>query len=344
MIEFFNIHNIYITILLPILILLFWWSRKTYTSNLRKFGGAKVLEHLMPDSSKYVPTIKFSILLIALSLVIIILCRPCVSHKKETTTGSGNEVFIVLDVSNSMLASSSGDQNGTPRLLKAKMLLEKLINTFKDDRVGLIVFAGNAYLQLPMTSDFISAKQYLDIVSTDMAPTQGTAISEALTLAMNSFTVDEDKHKAIILLTDCEDHQGEAVQVATEASKHNIQVDVIGLGTSQGVPIPVNKDRNEFLKNYNGETVKTALNEQLAKDIATAGKGIYVNGNSSSVLSDISSQLGKLSKSELKTVRHDANAELFPIFTLLALILLILDVFILDKKIGWLRNFNFFSK
>ena len=134
MIEFFNIHNIYITILLPILILLFWWSRKTYTSNLRKFGGAKVLEHLMPDSSKYVPTIKFSILLIALSLVIIILCRPCVSHKKETTTGSGNEVFIVLDVSNSMLASSSDDQNGTPRLLKSKMLLEKLINTFKDEQ------------------------------------------------------------------------------------------------------------------------------------------------------------------------------------------------------------------
>ena len=115
MIEFFNIHNIYITILLPILIQLFWCSRKTYTSNLRKFGGAKVLEHLMPDSSKYVPTIKFSILLIALSLVIIILCRPCVSHKKETTTGSGNEVFIVLDVSKSMLASSSDDQNGTPR-------------------------------------------------------------------------------------------------------------------------------------------------------------------------------------------------------------------------------------
>ena len=344
MIEFANIHNIYLVVLLPILILLYWWSRKSYSSRLRKFGQIKVLQHLMPDSSKYVPTIKFSLLLVSLSLIIIILCRPCIDKKEETTTGSGNEVFIVLDVSNSMLASSSDDPNGTPRLVKAKMLLERLINTLKNDRVGKIVFAGNAYLQLPMTSDHLSAKQYLDVISTEMAPTQGTAVSDALTLAMNSFTVDDDKHKAIILLTDCEDHEGEAVQVAAEAAKHHIQIDVIGLGTSEGVPIPINKNNNEFFKDFNGEIVKTSLNEQLAKDIASAGEGIYVNGNSSSALSDITSQLNNLSKSQLKTIKYNASSELFPIFVTIALFLLILDVFILDKKIGWLRNIKFFSK
>ena len=344
MVEFTNIHNFYLLLILPVIILLYWWSRRSYHLNLKKFGKINVLKHLMPDTSKDIPTIKFIILFVAVIFIVIVLCRPCIDRKEETTTGSGNEVFILLDVSNSMLASSTDDSNGTSRLTKSKMLLEKLINTLKNDRVGLIVFAGNAYLQLPMTSDYISAKQYLDVISTDMASTQGTAISDALTLAINSFTVDDDKHKAIILITDCEDHQGEAVKIASEAAAHNIQIDVIGIGSGKGVPIPVDKNGDNYLKNFNGETVYTALNEQLAKDIATAGKGIYVNGNSSSALSELTTQLGNLSKSKLKTVKYNASSELFPIFASIALILLILDLFILDKKISWLKNIKFFSK
>lgn len=344
MIEFANQQYFILFVLLPLIGLLYWWSKKRRVYNLSKFGNIKVLEHLMPDASKYMPIIKTSIMVVVVAILVIIICRPLINKKEVTITDSGNEVFIILDVSNSMLASSTDDINGTSRLDKSKILLEKMIGSLKNDRVGIIVFAGNAYLQLPMTSDFVSAKQYIDIISPEMAPTQGTAIAEAIELAMNSFTADKEKHKAIILITDSEDHLGEAVDMATEASKQNIQIDVVGLGNAKAMPIPIDSQKEEYLKDFNGETVYTALNEQLAQDIAKAGSGIYVNGNSSSAFQELNSQLKKLSKSELKTTKYNSASELFPIFVWIALVLLIVELFILDKKIEWLKDIKFFSK
>lgn len=177
-----------------------------------------------------------------------------------------------------------------------------------------------------------------------MVPSQGTAISDAIELASNAFTEDDTTHKAIILITDCEDHDGLAVEAASKAIKQNIQVDVIGLGSTKGMPIPINKEKTEFLKDFNGETVYTALNENLAKEIAKAGNGIYVDGNSSSAVNNILSQLNKLAKSQLKIDRYDAASEQFPFYAWIALIFLIIDIFIMDKKISWLRNIKFFSK
>lgn len=336
--------NIYLFLIIPIIVVIYWLGKRMSINRLKKFGNLSTLSHLMPDVSKYIPNIKLSLQLIALVALIFALCRPRHGEKEETSTQAGNEVYIAIDVSNSMLASATDDPNGTSRLVKAKLLLEKLIEKLSNDKVGLIIYAGEAYMQLPITSDYISAKQYLDVISPDMIPSQGTAIADAIELAMNNFTADETKHKALILITDAEDHVGEAIDMAKNAAKQNIQIDVIGLGSSKGAPIPINKDRTQFMTDYNGEIVNTALNEKLAQELADAGKGIYVNGSSSSALSSLTSQLDKLSKSELKTVKYKATAEQFPLFVWIALIILIIDVFILNKKVSWLKDIKFFSK
>ena len=334
-----------ILFLLPILIiLLYWWSRHNRIIQLKKIGNLTVLSNLMPDVSKYMSNIKIILNIIIVIVLVLILCRPRHGEKELTNSQYGNEIFIALDVSNSMLASSTDDPNGTSRLNKAKLLLEKLITKLDNDRIGLIVFAGEAYLQLPITSDFVSAKQYIDIISTDMVPSQGTAIADAIELAMNAYSADVSMHKALILITDSEDHLGDAVSMAKNAHKQNIQVNVIGLGSEKGAPIPINKESNQFLTDYNGQTITTALNVKLAQDLANAGNGIYVNANSGTAINDISKQLDKLSKSELKSVKYKASAEMFPVFAWIALILLIIDIFVLEKKINWLKNIHFFSK
>lgn len=336
--------HIYLFILLPLIILLYWFSRKSYFYKLKKFGNINVLENLMPDASKYKPAIKICLQLVVVTAIIIVLCRPQSGAKEATDTIAGNEIFIALDVSNSMKASATDDHNGVSRLDKAKLLLEKIVDRLENDKVGLIVFAGDAYLQLPMTTDFISAQQYLNIISTDMVSSQGTAIADAIDMAINAYTFDEDKHKALILITDCEDHIGEAIEKAKEASKQNIQINVIGLGSKNGAPIPINSNKTEYMSDYNGQIVKTALNEQLAKDIAMSGNGIYVNGATPTALNEIEKQLDKLAKSELKTLRYKSSAEQFPFFAWIALFFLVFDIFVLDRKISWLKKINFFSK
>ncbi len=343
MFNFANPEYIYLCIIIPIIILLYWLNRRSRIKKLKIFGNLSTLHHLMPDVSKYIHGVKVVIYIVAIIALIIMIMRPRSGEKEQIVNTTGSEIFIALDVSNSMLASSTDDPNGMSRLDKAKLLLEKLFEKRRNDKVGLIVFAGDAYLQLPLTTDIISAKQYLDIISTDMVPSQGTAIAEAIEMAMNAFSSDATTHKGLILITDSEDHIGEAVEMAANADKQNIQVNVIGLGTSNGAPIPIDKDKLAYFTN-NGEIVKTALNAKLAKDIANAGSGIYVNGTTSSALDDISSQLDKLSKSELKTHKYKSTAELFPLFAWIAIVMLFIEVFIPNKKISWLRKFIFFSK
>ena len=194
--------------------------------------------------------------------------------------------MICLDVSNSMLASSTDDEAGVSRLQRAKFILEKMIDKMQNDKVGLIVFAGDAYTQLPITSDYISAKMFLNNISTGMVPTQGTAIGAAIDMAMNSFTPDDKMGKAIIVITDGENFEDNAVDEAKRAANAGIQVDVVGLGSGRGVRIPVG--RNSYMINpMTGEEVLTKLDESTAMEIAKAGKGIYVNGATSSAVSDI---------------------------------------------------------
>ncbi|MCM1449818.1 MAG: VWA domain-containing protein, partial [Clostridiales bacterium] len=229
-------------------------------------------------------------------------------------------------------------------LNRAKFLLGKMVDALDNDRVGLIVFAGESYTQLPITTDFVSAKMYINDINTDMVSTQGTAIGNAIGKAMNSFSPDEDINRAIVLITDGENHEGDAIDMATQAHKAGIQVDVIGVGSVKGAPIPVNAARGEYFKDYNGQPVTTALNEEMAREIAQAGGGIYIAGSSSNAVSELTDQLDNLQKSELKNVKYKSSAEQFPLFVFFALLLIIADVFIFDRKIGWLRKYTFFSK
>ncbi len=344
MVSFAYPYLLYLLLLIPIIFLLFLWAQISKKKRLMRFGKLAILERLMPDASKYKPWVKISVQLLVIATLIIVLARPRAGAKEQVSNVKGIEVMIAMDVSNSMLASSTDDPNGISRLQRAKHILEKLIDKLDNDKVGLIVFAGEAYTQLPITSDFISAKMFINSINTEMVPTQGTAIGAAIDMAMHSFSPDENTQKAIIVITDGENQVGDAVEMAKAAQSQGVQVEVIGLGSTKGAPIPLNAARNSFLKDSDGRPVTTFLNEKMAQEIANAGNGIYVSGNSSSAVSDIDNPLETLAKSDLERVGYSSSAEQFPVFAWIALVILIIDIFILDRKISWLKKINFFSK
>lgn len=344
MVSFAYPQLLYLLFIIPIIVLLFLWAKKTKKSKLLRFGDVNSLQPLMPDASKYKGWLKLIFQLVALASLIIVLARPRAGAKEEVTNVRGIEVIIALDVSNSMLASSNDDPNGISRLNRAKFLLERLIDKLNNDKIGLIVFAGEAYTQLPITSDFVSAKMFVNSINTEMVPTQGTAIGAAINMAMNSFTPDESTQKSIIVITDGENHEDDAIGIAKQATEMGIQVNVIGLGSPKGAPIPLNATKGIFMKDATGKPVTTYLNENMAKEIAKAGNGIYVAGGNSSAVSDVASQLDKLEKSDLERVVYSSSAEQFPVFAWLTLIFLIIDIFILEGKNALLKKINFFSK
>lgn len=343
MFSFANPYLLYLLFLLPLVALLFLGSQWSRKRKLKRFGQLSVLQHLMPDASRYKPWLKLVLQLIAIAALVVVLARPRAGAKEEVSEVEGIEVMICLDVSNSMLASSTDDPNGVSRLQRAKMILEKLIDKLDNDKVGLIVFAGDAYTQLPITSDFVSAKMFLNSISTEMVPTQGTSIGAAIDMAMRSFTPDDEMQKAIIVITDGESFDDDPIASTKEAVSQGIQVDVIGLGSTKGALIPIGSN-GQFMRDDTGNPVTTRLDEEMAQKIAQAGEGIYVQGASSTVVNDIQDQLDTLAKSSLEKVVYAASAEQFPVFGWIALAFLIIDIFMLDRKVGWLKKINFFSK
>ena len=349
MINFANPQLLYLLLIVPVIAGLYFLGRSARRRKLKKFGKLNIIQNLMPDASRYMPGVKIIIELLAVVFIIIAIARPYATNSdfgaKEEETSAGIEVMICFDLSNSMLASSTDDPKGISRLQRAKFILEKLLDKLGNDKVGLIVFAGDAYTQLPITSDFISAIMFINNLNTDAVPTQGTAIGAALNMAINSFTPDSDFQKAIILITDAENFEDNAMEEAKRAADAGIQVDVIGLGTVKGNPIPVNATGTEFMTDYEGNQVKTALNEQLADEIAKTGNGIYVWGGDRNVVDQLSDQLDRLSKTEFKrSAAPSAASELFPVAIVIALCLLLIDMLLPYAKIEWLTKFTFFSK
>ena len=327
---------LYLLLLVPIVFGLWYWARIARRAKLRRYGQLKHLQHLMPEASKYMPAVKITLELLALASLIVAVARPRAGEKEEVESTSGIEVMIAFDVSRSMLASSTDDPNGVSRLQRAKYILNRLIDKLDHDKVGLIVFAGEAYTQLPITTDFLSARMYLDEISTDMVPTQGTAIGTAINMCIHSFSPDEDINKAIIVITDGENHEGDALEMAKYAKGLGIEVDVIGVGSLKGAPIPLDSSRGEFLKDNSGAPVTTYLNEGMAKEIASAGGGVYISGSGSKAVDQLVESLDH--------VTYKASAEQFPVFVWMAVILLVVDAFVMPRKIGWLKRFTFFHR
>lgn len=298
----------------------------------------------MPEVSPYKPPLKISLEMCALALLIIAFARPWGGIKDQKTEKEGIEVVIAVDASNSMLASSTAADDGPERMRTAKLMLEKLINRFDNDRVGLIVYAGSAYTLIPVTNDYVSAKMFLNSIDPSQIAEQGTNIGAAIDMATASFSDNKNIGKALILITDAEelDDKAGVMEAAKAAAKNGVQVDVIGVGTATAVTIPDNGP--VMYDPETGEPVHTALNEELAADIAKAGKGIYVNAANRDALNELDKQLDTLKKSKFESSTYALHDELFPIFAWLALAFLVIDIFILDRKIGWLDKITFFKK
>lgn len=337
-------HYLLLLLLVPLFVVLYVWARYIRKKNLLKFGKLATIKELMPDVSPYKPPLKITLEMCALALVIICFARPWGGIKDQKAEKEGIEVIIAVDASNSMLASATASSDGPERMRTAKLMLEKLINRFDNDRVGLIVYAGSAYTLIPVTNDYVSAKMFLNSIDPSQIAEQGTNIGAAIDMASASYSDNKNIGKALVLITDAEeldDREG-VMNAARDAAKSGVQVDVIGVGSSTGVTIPDNG--SVMIDPDTGEPVLTFLNEEYAAEIAKAGKGIYVNASNKDALNELDKQLDTLKKAKFESSTYALHDELFPIFGWLALAFLVVDIFILDRKIGWLDKITFFKK
>lgn len=324
-------------LIIPILVLvrfIVWQKRKR---NLRKFGDPSLLKEMMPDVSKYRPTIKFCLLLSAITILIFMIARPQVGSKISHEKREGIEVLIALDISNSMLA-----QDVIPsRLEKSKLLIEDLVDHFTNDKVGLVVFAGDAFVQLPITNDYVSAKMFLQNINPSLITTQGTDLARAISLSQSCFTQREHIGRAIIVITDGEDHEGGALEAAREAYKKGINVFILGVGTSKGAPIP--DGNGGYLKDNSGQTILSALNEQMCKQVAKAGNGVYIHvDNTSDAQEKLNKELSKLQSGISDTVVYSEYNEQFQIFGIILLLLLIVETILLESRNPLFKQINLF--
>jgi len=330
---------LYALVLIPLLALIRFATIHQQKKRLRRFGDPELVRQLMPDVSRFRPLVKFWLLQAALALLIVMLARPQfgtkISHEKRT----GIETIIAMDISNSMLAEDVSPS----RLDRSKMMVENLVDNFTNDKIGLIVFAGDAFVQLPITSDYVSAKMFLSNIDPSMIATQGTDIAAAISMATHSFTQQEGVGKAIIVITDGEDHEGGVIEAAKEAQEHGMRVYVLGVGSTKGAPIPTGN--GDFMKDNTGETVMSALNEDMCRQIAQAGGGAYIHvENNSRAQEQLDTELDKLAKKEISSTIYSDFDEQFQAVGILALLLLIIEVCILEMKNPLLRRISLFKR
>ncbi|MDR1371245.1 MAG: VWA domain-containing protein [Dysgonamonadaceae bacterium] len=339
MFRFEHPEYLYLLLLAPALLFLFIFSMIQKKKALKRFGYMPTLRRLMPDVSLKKQYYKFWALLTGVVLLVFIIARPQFGSKLETVKKQGVEVMVCLDVSNSML---SNDITPT-RLDKSKQVLSKLVDNLKDDKIGLIVFAGDAFIQLPITSDYASAKMFLSSINPNMVPTQGTAIGAAINLAMRSFTPSETSEKTIVLITDGENHEDDALGATKAAAEKNIKVNVLGVGDPKGSPIPIGGN-NAFLKDAQGKVVITQLNEDMCKEIALAGNGMYTRtDNTNSALKAIQNEINKMNKSDIESKVYSDYDEKYQVLAWIALFLLVLEFFIMDRKNRIFKKIKLFS-
>ena len=324
-------------LVIPVLLLirLAGWRRRR--SKLRKFGDPELVRQLMPNVSKFRPTVKFWLLLVAWALLVVMVARPQVGAEVQRDKRNGIEAIICLDISNSMLAQDVAPS----RLDKSKLLVESLVDRFTNDKIGLIVFAGDAYVQLPITSDYVSAKMFLQNIDPSLIQTQGTDIAQAINLGLHSFTQADKIGRAIIVITDGEDHEGGAVEAAAEARKKGVNVFILGVGDTKGTPIPTGD--GGYMKDRSGQTVMTALNEQMCREVAQAGKYIHVD-NTGDAQTELNNDLARLQRGESEAVIYNAYDEQFQAFGILVILLLVVEVCILEAKNPLLKNIKLFRR
>ena len=336
-----NPEYLYALLVIPALIAFFWYSRIQRKKALALFGQKEILSVLMPNVSSGRPVLKFIILMFALTSIIIGLARPQFGSKLRTEKRKGIELIIALDVSNSMMAEDIQPN----RLERAKRAISQLVDKLSNDKIGLIVFAGEAYTQLPITADYVSAKLFLNSISPSIVPTQGTAIGAAIELGVKSFTPQFVGSKAMIIITDGENHEDDPVSAAKAAAEQGIVIYTIGMGLPQGGPIPdFSNGTKTYRKDRQGNTIVTKLDEGMLQKIAEAGKGAYVRANNAQVgLDNLFDEVNKMEKTELETQTYADYDDKFQYFIGLGFFLIILDFLILDRRNKYLKNFKLFA-
>ncbi|MCD6565646.1 MAG: VWA domain-containing protein [Bacteroidales bacterium] len=341
MFRFENIEFIYLLVLIPVLLLVFIMGRRFRKRSLKRFGDPEILNQLMPFLSVNRPVVKFLFILFALVFIILGMARPQFGSKLEEIKRKGIEIVIALDVSNSMLAEDIHPN----RLEKAKQAIARLVEKLADDKIGLIVFAGDAYVQMPVTSDYTSVKMFLSSINTQIVPKQGTAIGSAIDLGINSFSPDNKISKALIIITDGEDHNDDAVPLAREAAEKGIVIYAIGVGTPNGTPIPVySGNQRSFRKDRQGNVIMTKLNEKILQEITDAGNGSYIRATNNRLgLNMLFDRISSIEKKELETRIYSEYDEKFQYMIGLALILILFDFILLERKNKYLKDIKLFQ-
>lgn len=338
MFKFAHPEILYTLLLIPVLIALFYYGVVVKGRRLKKLGEKRLLTGLMPEVSHWRPRVKFYISIAAMALAIFVAAGPQYGTKKEKIKKKGVEMMVCIDVSNSMLA----DDVKPDRMSRAKQVLGRLIDKLENDKVGLIVFAGDSYVQMPMTTDVGSAKMFLNSINPGMVSLQGTDIASAIRMSLGMFSEKEGVSRSIIIITDGEDHEAAAVDAANYAKQNNVTVNVMGLGTPQGGPIPI-KGTNSFRKDRQGNVIITKLNEQMCADIASAGGGVYVRAdNANNAVRALSKELDKMSKSDMETEVFSNFRQQYAPFAFIALMLILLELCIMDKQNPLLKNVKLF--
>lgn len=329
---------LWLLLLVPVLVLVALLGHRKRKKQLKAFGDPELLKDLMPDVSAYRPWVKLGLAVFAFALLVVMLARPQMGTKITHEKRNGIEAVIAIDVSNSMMA-----QDVVPsRLEKSKLLIENLVDHFTHDRIGLVVFAGDAFVQLPITTDYVSAKMFLQNIDPSLVATQGTDIAKALNLSMRSFSQQKDIGKAVIVITDGEDHEGGALEAAKAANDKGVRVFILGIGSTKGAPIPLQE--GGYLTDRNGQTVLTALNETMCKEIAQAGKGTYIHvDNTNDAQEKLNDELAKLQRADTQAVIYSEYGEQFQAVCIIVIILLIAEILILDIKNPKLRNIHLFG-
>lgn len=328
--------------LIPLMIIVFIFIQRWKNKRLKQLTNQQVIKRLMPNVSFTLPIVKFIVLSFAFIFLLLGLANLQYGTTMEEAKKEGVDLMIALDVSNSMLAEDLSPN----RLDRAKRAIYQLIEKLQNDRLGIIVFAGESYVQLPITTDYSSAKLFLETIGTDIVPTQGTAIGSAIDLAMESFDFETTTSKAIIVITDGENHEDDAISSAQKAVEMEVSVHTIGMGSEQGAPLPIYKMGKQvgFRTDNTGNTVVSKLDETMLKKIASAGNGSYVRAtNANAGLGIIMDEIGKMEKKEFDSKVFKNYESRFQIFLLIALFLLVLEFFISTRRSGKLDRVNLFE-
>ena len=342
MLRFEHIEFLYLLLGIPVFAVLFIVGRRLRKASLKRLGDLGTLGRLIPDASGQKLVLKLVILSLAYAMLVIAVANPQTGSKLEKVQRKGIDIVVALDISNSMLAQDIKPD----RLSRAKQALFKLIDKLQGDRIGIVIFAGRAYTQLPITTDYAAAKMFVSTISPKDIPSQGTVIGEAIELGVSSFD-DNEQSKAIIIITDGEDHDSNAIEAATAASGMGIRVYTIGMGLPDGSPIPIINSYGQetgFKKDRDGNTVITKLNEVMLQQIAAAGNGDYVRANNTQAgLSKIFEKIDALEKSEIETRMFTDYEDQFQYFLGIGLLLIFIEFLIFDRKTKWASRIRIFE-